>query len=160
MKNITTFQTEQSENNTKNIELKEGYLSCPKDWIILDELNSPADCLYAGVVATRPPLNGTGNIQTNVFVFFSNYQYGKDYPAEMESIIYDECVKKDPGFSKILGQRVTPVYDEDKHSLLNQEEYMAAYEPGLFHIDTQEEVEAWKKIFSDYCPPYGAVIIR
>lgn len=160
MKNITTFQTEQSENNTKNISLKEGYLSFPEDWIILDEFNNPANCLYAGVVATRYPLDGTGKITPKIFVFFTNHRYAKDYPEEMESIIYDECVKKDPGFRKILDQRVTPVYDENKHTLLNQEEYMSAYEPGLFHIDTQEDVAAWEKIFPDYCPPYGAVIIR
>lgn len=132
--------------NMRIISLKSGVVVVPKDWIVLDNFSDPSECMYAGVVEVRQPLEG--HIDANHFVFFSNYKYGIDYPEDMDEKVYAACVQKDPSFQKIL----------DALKTKGKDEYGGI--PGLFHIVEKGDPMRWTKDEPDFKPPYGAMIIR
>lgn len=151
-------------NNMRKVYLKEGYLLIPSDesWVILDNLSNPAECMYAGVVETREPLDGKKKYHAKHYIFFSNYQYGKDYPSNYEDEIYEACCEKDPAFKEILNAVVEPSYDgrEILQNMTNLDAYKASPVPGLFHIVVKGDPTYWNDANPDYKPPFGAVIIR
>lgn len=130
------------------IELKEGYLVCPADWILLN-LEQAKNCHYAGVVECR----NSEKYGIPHFVFFSNRQYGTDYDDAFINDVNEMCVSAWPGFrEKVLEKQVRPIPDpENRGSYLNGKEYLAAPIVGHFHIYENGEIEE---------PPYGAVIVK
>lgn len=159
--------TQKEADGMRKIYLKEGYVIVPNrpDWVILDNLSNPSDCMYAGVVETRQPLTGDKVYNAKHYVFFSNYKYGSDYPAELYEKVYDAAVEKDADFKIILNATVKPVYKEGSSktsasSILNLDAYKAAPCPGLFCIAEQGDPLYWNPADPNYEPPFGAMIIR
>lgn len=148
----------------RKIYLKSGYLLIPNndDWICLDNMSSPAECMYAGVVETRQPLDGKKKYDTKHFVFFSDYKYGKDYPNDFDEKVYDACVEKDPAFKEILNAVVEPRYNGKPvvANMTNLDEYKAAPTPGLFHIVEKGDPLFWNEADPNYEPPFGIMIVR
>lgn len=148
--------------NMRTIYLKKGYVLIPEDWVILDNYSTASDCMYAGVVETREPIDGKKKYNAKHFVYFTDYQYGKDYPADMDAAIYEACCEKDPAFKDVISHVVKPVY-EGKAVVANMKniaEYSAAPCPGLFHIVVKGDPIYWNEVNPDYKPPFGAMIIR
>lgn len=143
----------------KKVFLKEGYVLLPtlEDWIILDNFSNPADCMYAGVVETRQPLDGQKKYNTKHFVYFCDYKYGCDYPSNFEDGIYAACCEKDPSFKDVLNAVVKPNYEGGV--MKNENEYKAAPCPATFHIVEKGDPLYWD-LDPDYEPAYGAMIVR
>lgn len=152
------------ESGMRKIYLKEGYVLIPdsEDWVILDNYSKPTDCMYAGVVETREPLDGKKKYNAKHFVYFTDYKYGRDYPSDLEDAIFAACCKKDASFKDILNAVVKPIYEgkEVVANMKNLDEYKAAPCPGLFHIVEQGDPMYWNDADPDYAPPYGSMIIR
>lgn len=148
----------------RKVYLKEGYLLIPDspDWILLDNFSTPSDCMYAGVVETREPMDGQKKYHAKHFVFFSDYPCAHDYPSDMDDAVFSACCDKDPTFKDILNAIVTPAYNgpEIVSNMTNFAEYKAAPCPGLFHIVEKGDPLYWSDLTPDYTPPYGAMIVR
>lgn len=148
----------------RKIYLKEGYLLIPNnaDWILLDNYKKPSDCLYAGVVETREPLDGKKKYNARHFVYFTDYKSCRDFPEGAEDEILSACCEKDPSFKDVLNAVVTPIYDgaEIVPNMVNLDEYKAAPCPGLFPIVEKGDPLYWTDLTPDYTPPYGAMIVR
>ena len=152
------------ETGMKKIYLKSGYVLIPDDktWICLDNMAPPKECMYAGVVETRQPLDGKKHYNTKHYVFFCDYKYGADYPKDFDDKVYAACAEKDPDFKDILNATVTPVYDGEPvmANMTNLDEYKAAPTPGLFHIVEKGDPLYWNETDPNYEPPLGIMIIR
>lgn len=139
------IQTEK-EKTMKRIEMKDGYLFCPDDWIVID-FNNSSDSMYAGVVETK---NGA---KYNVphFVFFSPFPINEMDDYDIENLNHKICDVY-PEFENILNKVVEPIYDENRE-LLNFEEWSSAPRPGCFQLFDYGFMP-----YSDY--PYGAMVVR
>ncbi len=148
----------------KKVYLKEGYVLIPSDpdWILLDNFKDPKECMYAGVVEVRQPLDGSKTYEAKHYVFCSDYRYGSDYPAGMDDEVYSAACEKDPAFKDILNAVVTPKYNgkECFANMINVKEYGSAPTPGLFHIVEQGDPTYWNKLDPDFEPPFGCMIVR
>lgn len=157
--------TQTRSNTMKKVYLKEGYLVIPNkaDWIVLDNFSKPEECMYAGVVETREPLDGSKKYHAKHFVFFTDYKYGKDYPSDLDEQVYAACCEKDPSFKEVLNAVVEPDYAGESHTIanmINLDAYKAAPCPGLFHIVEHGDPLYWNDAQPDYEPPAGCEIIR
>jgi hypothetical protein len=151
-------------NTMKKIYLKEGYVLIPStnDWVLLDNYKNPAECMYAGVVETREPMDGKKKFNAKHYVYCCDYQYGKDYPSDMDEEVYAAICEKDPSFKDVLNAVVVPQYNgkEVVANMTNLEEYKAAPCPGMFHIVEQGDPTYWNNANPDYEPPFGCMIVR
>ena len=132
----------------KKINIKDGYLVIPSDWIVLNE-DVAGDCKYAGVVECR------NHIKFDIphFIFFTNLSCERDYDIDK---INHKCCDLWPRFKDILAQQVKPIIDDNKKSkLLNFEEYLQSPQIGYFQI---EEVCSDRGDTDNI--PYGAMIVR
>ena len=146
----------------RKVFLKEGYVLIPEDWVILDNFSTASDCMYAGVVETREPLDGKKKYNAKHYVYFCNYKYGNEYPSDFEDAVYAACCEKDASFKDVMNAVVTPIYNGKAvvANMTNLAEYKAAPCPGTFHIVEQGDPIYWNEVEPDYKPPFGAVIIR
>lgn len=148
----------------RKVYLKEGYVLIPSDpdWILLDNFKDPKECMYAGVVEIRQPLDGSKTYDAKHYVFCCNYRYGNEYPSEMDDEVYSAACEKDPAFKDILNAVVPAKYNgkECFANMVNVKEYSAAPTPGLFHIVEQGDPIYWNKLDPDFEPPYGCMIVR
>lgn len=146
-------------NNMQRIYLKTGYVIFPEDWIVLpDVYGSPDTCMYAGVVESR----NSGQYDIPHFVFFSDYRYGSDYPAELRDKVYAQCAAVYPDFRRLYNLQI-PAPDitrTDPEGLELIKKWKNAPDFGLFHIVEQYDPIYWNQYTPDYQPPYGAMIIR
>ena len=151
-------------NTMKKVYLKEGYVLIPStnDWVLLDNYKNPAECMYAGVVETREPMDGKKKFNAKHYVYCCDYQYGKDYPSDMDEEVYAAICEKDPSFKDVLNAVVVPQYNgkEVVANMTNLEEYKAAPCPGMFHIVEQGDPTYWNNANPDYEPPFGCMIVR
>lgn len=143
----------------RRIYLKEGYALVPDDWIVLNDVIAPADqCMYAGIVESR----NCEKYQIPHFVFFSDYKYSADYPADLEEKVYTQCAAIYPDFRRLYNMQ-RPIPDEsrtDPEGLKLISEWMEAPGFGLFHLVEKGDPHYWNKYRPDYDPPYGAMIVR
>ena len=122
----------------KKIELKDGYLRIPKEWIVVNPEDA-SSCSYAAVLECR----NSAKYGVPHFVYLNNYKYAGEYTKEMEADFYAGCVKKWSKFKEI----------EELNR--NKDIDLSAPLIGLFSITVQNEDEVNNS--SDL--PYGATII-
>ncbi len=151
-------------NPMRKVYLKEGYVLIPatSDWVLLDNFKKPEDCMYAGVIETREPMDGSKKYNAKHYVYFCDYKYGKDYPSDFDEKVYAAACEKDPSFKEILNA-VVPAQYEGKEifaNMTNLEAYKASPCPGIFHIVEQGDPIYWNNANPDYEPPFGCIIIR
>lgn len=143
----------------KKVFLKEGYVIFPEDWIILpDVYDSPDKCLYAGVVESR----NSEKYHIPHFVFFSDYKYGADYPANLADKVFERCAAVYPDFKRLYNMQLpTPdISRTDPEGLELMKKWQDAPEFGLFHIVEKDDPLYWNQVTPNYEPPYGAMIVR
>lgn len=129
--------------NMDKIDMANGYIIYPEDWIVLD-YQKPEWCEYAGVVSIRN--NHVYNVP--IFLFFSDTKI-KDLSKDEEEAIYRKCIGKYPDFRKILTMQVTLAYDSEGN-LLNGELWDKAPTIGIFQI---------AEYGKDNVYPYGAMVV-
>lgn len=140
-KEVTSGMNEQE---MKKIKMKNGYLICPEDWIVVNNYN-PLGCEYAGVVETK---NGA---KYNVphFVFFLPKEIHRMDDNDIERV-NEKCINAYYDFKRILGMEVSPVFNKE-HKLLNAEAWMNSPHPGYFPIPVYGESDSYL---------YGAMVVR
>lgn len=136
----------------KKIKLFDGYLVCPKDWIITNP-EEAEQCRYATLLECR----NSSTYGVPHFVYLTNSSNStKTHTAEFRKTFFDKCRKIWPKFSEIeeLNRKNQLVPDpEDPGHYLNLDAYIASPIIGLFSIDEQGE-----SLTDEY--PYGAMIVR
>lgn len=136
-----------SEKIVKEIQIKNGYVTCPADWIILNP-EEAENCNYAGVVeCRRSEFYGIPH-----FLFFTD-KLSKEYNNELYDKVQKMCCEKWPQFADIIDKQVEPVYDAERR-MVNTQDYMEAPIIGYFGLD----VEQIGMKLSDF--PFGAKIVR
>ena len=144
----------EKDNSMKITFLKNGYVTYPKDWIVLDNVfGSAENCMYAGCVESR----NSKKFGIPHFIFFCDMKYGKDYTDEMSEKIYSACAKAYPKFREFYNMEQPMPDPHDKEALQRWNEAPCF---GLFHIVEKGDPIYWHDADPDYQPPYGAVIIR
>ena len=142
----------ESKPKMQRIDMLNGCLICPSDYIILNR-DDAEFCDYASVVEVRNAKFGVPH-----FVYFHSKEANeyKDYDYEM---IEKACVKEWPRFQEIIDSLVEPIPDpnaDSKWVYLNQKEVDEAPQIGHFSIYIQGD----PRYPSNYKPPMGTRIIR
>lgn len=135
----------------KSIELVNGYLIIPSDWIIVNP-ESSNKYRYAAVLECR----NSKEYGVPHFVYLTDYKSSENYTKEMEQDFYDCCEKEWPEFSKIkeLSDKNQLIPNPEKpNQYLNLEAYLKAPLIGIFAIPEQGE-----RTGNNY--PYDAKIVR
>ncbi len=142
----------ESKPKMQKIEMLNGVLICPNDYIILNK-EAAEYCKYASVVEVRNAKFGVPH-----FLYF----HSKEANAYTDSdckIIEDLCVKEWPRFQEIINSLVEPIPDptaEHKWQYLNAKEVNEAPQIGHFGIYIQGD----SRYPRNYAPPMGTRIIR
>lgn len=133
------------DNNMRRIDICDGYVIFPDDWIVTSYQN-PKECKYVVVVET---MHGS-EYQVPHFLAFCEKPIDQLTSSDTDAI-YESCCKEYPDFKKILALDVPPKL-ENHNQLLNKEEWLKAPHPGLFCIDDYGQPD------TNY--PYGAMVFR
>lgn len=132
------------ENAMRKIEILDGYVIFPNDWILIEN-QKPKDSRYVGVVEVK---NGEEYNMPH-FVFFSSNPIAERTNIEEEDILVG-CQFAHPEFGKIKAMQVEPVYDENK-IMINAELWKRSPLIGMFSIPTYGK---------DTLFPQGAMIVK
>lgn len=136
----------------KTIQIKDGIVIFPEDWIILNQDAAPGS-MYAVVVEIRD-MDG---IRLPHFIYFSISKLKNMSNYEI-SQINQLCANASKLFQEAQKRQVRLIEDpKNPGQYLNLEEYLAS--PEIGHFDLYEEGEHPLHQY-DYEPPYGARIIR
>lgn len=144
---------------TNKIFLKDGYVTFPDDWIILpDVYDRPDNCLYAGVVESR----NCEKYHIPHFIFFCNYKYTSEYPADFTDTVYQRCAAVYPDFRRLYNMQLpTPDLSRtDPEGLEIMQKWYDAPQFSLFHIVEKDDPIYWNRVTPNYNPPYGVMIVR
>ena len=143
---------EVEENNTmKKIEIADGYLIIPSDWIVVNPEHAKS-CRYAAVLECR----NSERYKVPHFIYFNNYKYANQYTESFEKDFYKLCEEKWDRFSDIEklsndNQLISDPNNEGHY--LNLDEYLQSPTIGIFSIEEQSEDST-----DDY--PFNAMIVR
>lgn len=130
--------------NMHRINMENGYIVYPKDWVVTDYKN-PNECKYAGVVSIR----NQKEYGIPIFLFFSEKKINL-LSAEDQKEILKSCESKHKEFETIQKRQIMPSYNS-KGELLNGDLWAKAPIIGIFPIGVYGEETVY---------PYGAMILR
>lgn len=149
----STFMNEtDTSKSMKKIPIKNGYLICPTDYIIINPEDAE-NMEYAGVIECR----NSDKFGIPHLLFFTNKKYNSEYDSLYEDSILHQCCKIYPRFSEIMDMQVTPIDDPEKPGFtLNAKEWMNAPTIGFFHVYIQDDPRYGR----NYNPPDGTRIVR
>lgn len=128
----------------KELEINDGYLHIPDEWIIINN-RCPQDSHYVGVVEIR---NGEAYNAPH-FVFFSVKPIIELTAAE-ESVIIDCCIDTYPALAGILDQHV-PLQFHKNGKIMNGVEWLRSPLAGCFVLPECDSISSFL---------YDAMIIR
>ena len=141
----------------QKIYLREGYLLCPDDWIILKKVfgKGAEECQYAGVVEAR----NFEKYGVPHFVFFSDIPYETSFSDKDEDLVYAACAKAWPKFKEILNMQVPPAKGDmtDPDYIEQAEKHLASPYLGMFHITGSDDPIQEIRRRPD---PYGCFVFR
>ena len=141
----------------RRIYLKDGYLICPNNWIVLQDAfgEKPENCMYAGVVEAR----NSEKYGIPHFVFFNDIPYDQGYTDKDEEKVYNACIKAWPRFKEILNMQVPPptISPKDEGYMEAAEKHLASPFVGMFHITGSDD--PMQKLLNRP-DPFGCMIIR
>lgn len=135
----------------KRIDLKEGYVVFPADWIIIETVK-PSQCRNVYVIEIRDRKN---QYHAPHFLVLGNVPCDKldDYYSEQ---IYRKCTEAYPEFAKWMSMQVDPVYGERNENgvrkLLNAEEFDNSPAISIFQLP-----EFGDNKVGEY--PFGAMLV-
>lgn len=149
--NNLSKRAEEIDESMKKVDVKNGYVICPKEWIVVNA-DKNDEYEYAGCVEIR---NGGVNIPH--FLFLAPVKNAYDYSNAFISEIDELCKRAYPEYGRILEQQVEPKMDPNNMGkVLNLDEWRKAPKVGYFSIYVQGD-----PLFEDdYEPPAGAKVIR
>ena len=135
-------------NEIKKIELTDGYLQIPTDWIVVnpEEIGKKS---YAAVLECR----NHAKYGIPHFVLLNDFKTNMDYTDAMKEEFFKRCTEKWPKFPEIMQQsEQNQLIEDPRHpgEFLNVDAYFAAPIIGIFAISDQA--------FGNH--PYGAMIVR
>lgn len=136
----------------QKIEMFNGVLICPSDYIILNKEDAKY-CEYASVVEVRNAKFGVPH-----FIYFHSKEANAYNDTDTE-MIEKACVREWPRFKEIMDSLVEPIPDptaEHKWQYLNAKEVNEAPQIGHFSIYIQGDA----RYPSNYKPPMETRIIR
>ena len=136
--------------NMQKIDMFNGYLICPNDYIILNR-DDAIHCNHASVVEVRDSDFGVPH-----FIFFSLKDVN-NYTASDINTIEKLCVKEWPRFQEIIDSLVVPIPDASSVYMryLNEEEFAMSPKIGHFPIYVENDI----RYPINYQPPMGTKII-
>lgn len=148
----STFQpdTDSRIKDMKRINIKDGYVVFPKDWVILNwgNPNTSENVFVIEVVDLK------NQYKMPHFIFFDESM--KTVEAQ-KKMIFKKAAEAYPKFGEILKMEVEPIYGEEDErgirKVLNYEEYMNAPKSLIFQI-----ADAGNELIQNY--PYNAKIFR
>lgn len=146
-----TLESIKNKPRLKTIQIKDGIVIYPEDWILLNQ-DAAIVSRYAVVVECRD-MDG---IRMPHFLYFStsSLNYMSDYEINK---INQLCANSSTLFQEAQKRQVKLIEDpENPGQYLNLEEYLASPEIGHFNLYEQEDSLHQR----GYEPPYGAKIIR
>lgn len=134
-----------NDSKMKRIEISDGYVIVPDDWVILDE-NTAKGKYYVGVVQIK---NGY-KYDAPHFLFFSDIPISKLSENDI-NIIDDKCCKKWSKYKQILSDYTNPEYDKDRN-IINLKKYSECPIPEYFNIPDSDD------LYNNF--PCGAKVYR
>lgn len=136
----------------REVPIKNGFLRCPKDYVIVNEAEA-STMSYACVVECRNAVNyGIPH-----YLVYCDRKYGSDYDESYETMLLQKILAKAPDFQRIIDLQVKPIESlETPGVFLNAEEFLKSPEIGFFHVYERGD----SKYPLDYKPPYGVEIVR
>ena len=147
-----SINSSESKPKMQKIEMLNGCLICPSDYIILNR-DAAEYCDYASVVEVRNAKFGVPH-----FVYF-HLKDANDYTDSDYKMIEESCVREWPRFQEIIDSLVEAIPDPDadnKWQYLNEKEVNESPQIGHFSIYIQGD----PRYPSNYKPPMGTKIIR
>lgn len=135
----------------QRINMKDSYIICPKNWIIVNE-DQAKYSNYAYAVEIRDRL-----CQYNAphFLLFGEYPVRK-LSESMTNELYRQCAAVYPKFGEWMKMQIEPVFGERNEMgirpLLNEEEYTNAPLIGIFEIPLYGDLNV-----GEY--PFGAMVV-
>lgn len=142
----------ESKPKMQKIEMLNGILICPNDYIILNKEDAQY-CEYASVVEVRNAKFGVPH-----FLYFNSKEVNAYTDSDCK-IIEELCIKEWPRFQEIINSLVEPIPDpsaEHKWQYLNAHEVNEAPQIGHFGVYVQGD----SRYPSSYKPPMGTRIIK
>lgn len=136
----------------QQIEMLNGYLVCPCDYIVLNK-DVAMQCEYASVVEVRNAGFGVPH-----FLYFHTKEANKYTDADIETI-EKACVKEWPRFKDIRDNVVEPIFETSSEfgwKCLNSKEVSKSPQIGHFAIYVQGD----SRYSSNYKPPMDTKIVR
>ena len=140
-----------ADNTMKKIEIADGYLIIPSDWIVVNPEQAKS-CRYAAVLECK----NSERYNVPHFIYFNNYKYANEYTESLEKDFYKLCEKNWDRFSdieKLSNDNQLRPDPEHEGQYLNLDEYLASPIIGLFSIEEENEDSN-----EEY--PFGARIVR
>lgn len=116
--------------NMHKIDLLNGYIIIPKDFIVLNEENS---IKYQNAIIIECRNREKYNIPN--FIFFTNMRSIEELDDSIMILIQEKCIKKWPQFADVISKQVDPIYDANSPFLpLNLTEWNNAPNIGYFWV--------------------------
>lgn len=130
----------------QKIPLKNGYVLIPdsSDWMVLDNMENPSNCMYAGVVE----LYTVADKKVFHYLYLCNNKPMKPEDSLVKKAVYEACCEKNPNFENEFQLNDSPMKEE------------RIPESCFYPIIEEEEVKQIKEIDASYTLPYGCMIVR
>jgi hypothetical protein len=134
----------------KKVPLKNGYLVCPENWIILNP-KACESCSYAAAIEVH-------NAVLPYFIWINNHSNADEFTDQDFSTVQKLCEEAYPDFKEMVSDKMIDPIPDPAHpgAYLNLTEWMAAPSIGIYSI----YVDGDESYGSDYDPPFGTKIIR
>ena len=137
----------------KKIELFDGYILVPTDFIFLN-VDDAKNCRNAIIIECK----NSKKYNIPVFMFFTNFSSIDELGENDYQFIYEKCIQKYKNFSWILANQVTPIHDPDKPMfLLNKDEWDSAPNIGYFFVLAKNDSLLQNPYLKN---PYGIQLFR
>lgn len=143
-----SYSSEDKVGEMRSIQLREGKLLLPSDWIILNE-DKVQDCLYAYAISCR----NASVYNVPVMLYVSDIDNYMDLVRYHEREIMRLCVNAYPPFKDIIEMQVEPQMDPERPGLYaNESAHLKCPYIGIHPIS--DEKEPWGG------HPFGCRIVR
>lgn len=154
-----------ADRNMTTIPIKDGIVTFPSDWVILDVGNS-VECMYAGVVEIKNDEKYTRDGKSLPhMLFYCNYKYANDYPNSLKNDIYSAIKRLYPEFSRIIQDEPTieeyySVNYKTKEGRAKGKELASRPAVGLFALPEYLDPIYWNSSSPNFEPVLGAMVVR
>lgn len=140
----------------KRINLKEGYLQYPGDWILVNP-----DDAYKYMRAYVVECRNSEKYNIPHFIYFDDL---RERDKEFYNIVENAIVEIYPDFQKIIDSQISAEYKDGEaktyYNITNKEAYFSAPAVGIFLVETLPEIREMRLRDPKYVPPANIQIIK